>query len=98
MIATVLAEGQHQRVTAAWMNLACGQQRHTRGVSPGALPQATVSGGLRPNRFSVQTGLPGRALLAVEVLIHIVRASCTPVCAVHLWVAGTRPHWDRSII
>ncbi len=51
MITSVLAEGQHQRVTVAQMNMACGQQRHTRGASPGALPQATVSGGLRPNRF-----------------------------------------------
>ncbi len=46
-----VAEGQHQRVAAARMNMAFGQQRHTRGVSPGALPQATVIGGLRPNRF-----------------------------------------------
>ena len=51
MIATVLAEGQHQRVTVARMNMAFGQKRHTRGASPGALPQATVIGGLRPNRF-----------------------------------------------
>ena len=51
MIATVLAEGQHQRVTVAQMNMAFGQQGHARGASPGALPQATVSGGLRPNRF-----------------------------------------------
>ncbi len=39
MIATVLAEGQHQRVTSAWMNMAFGQQRHARrlpwGVAPG---------------------------------------------------------------
>ncbi len=51
MIATVLAEGQHQRVTVAQVNMAFSQKRHVRGVSPGALPQATVSGGLRPNRF-----------------------------------------------
>ncbi len=51
MIATVLAEGQHQRVTVAQMNMAFGQKRHARGASPGALPQATVGGGLRPNRF-----------------------------------------------
>ena len=51
MIATVLAEGQYQRVALARMNMAFGQQRRTRGVSPGALPQATVIGGLRPNRF-----------------------------------------------
>ncbi len=30
MIATVLAEGQHQHVTAARMNMAFGQQRHAR--------------------------------------------------------------------
>ncbi len=51
MIATVLAEGQHQRVTAARMNMACGQKRQARGAIPGALPQATVIGGLRPNRI-----------------------------------------------
>ncbi len=47
------------------MNMAFSQQRHTRGASPGALPQATVIGGLWPNRFSVQTGLPDRVLLTV---------------------------------
>ncbi len=51
MITTVLAEGQHQRVTATQMNMAFGQTRHARGASPGALPQATVIRGLRPNRF-----------------------------------------------
>ncbi len=51
MIATVLAEGDHQRVTVAWMNMAFGQERHAHRASPGALPQATVIGGLRPNRF-----------------------------------------------
>ncbi len=51
MITTVLAEGQHQRATAAQMNMAFGQKRHARGASPGASPQATVIGGLRPNRF-----------------------------------------------
>ncbi len=39
MIATVLAEGQHQRVTAVRMNMAFGQKRHARrqpwGVAPG---------------------------------------------------------------
>ena len=89
MIATVLAEGQHQRVTAARMNMAFGQKRHTRSASPGASPQATVIGGLRPNRFSVQTGLPDRVLLAVEVLIRIVRASAIPVYTVHFSIAGT---------
>ncbi len=52
MIATVLAEGHHQRATAARMNRAFGQKRLARGASPGALPQATVSGGLRSNRIS----------------------------------------------
>ena len=51
MTETVLAEGQHHRIAAARMNMAFGQQRHTRGASPGALPQATVIRGLRPNRF-----------------------------------------------
>ncbi len=51
MTETVLAEGQHHRIAAARMNMAVGQQRHARGASPGALPQATVSGGLRPNRL-----------------------------------------------
>ena len=35
----------------ARMNMAFGQKRHARGASPGVLPQATVIGGLRPNRF-----------------------------------------------
>ena len=39
MITTVLAEGQHQRVTAARMNMAFGQKGHARrqpwGVAPG---------------------------------------------------------------
>ena len=39
MTATVLAEGQHQRVTAARMNMAFGQKGHARrqpwGVAPG---------------------------------------------------------------
>ncbi len=34
MIATVLAEGQHQRVTPARMNMAFGQQRQTRSAGP----------------------------------------------------------------
>jgi hypothetical protein len=38
---------------------ACG------GASPGALPQATVIGGLRPNRIIVQTGPPDSVLFAV---------------------------------
>ncbi len=52
MTETVLAEGQPHRIAAARMNMAFGQKRHTRGARPGALPQATVIEGLRPNRFS----------------------------------------------
>ncbi len=52
MIATVLAEGQRQRVTSVRMNRAFGQKRLARGTSPETLPQATVIGGLRANRIS----------------------------------------------
>ena len=88
MTETVLAEGQHQRVTAARMNMAFGQKirarRRSWGVAPGY-------GDRRPsaNRFSVPTGLPDRVLLAVEVLIRIVRASAIPVYTVHFSIAGT---------
>ncbi len=51
MAATALAEGRLQRVASARMNKALGQKRHARGASPRALPQATVSGGLRPHRI-----------------------------------------------
>ncbi len=51
MIGTVLTEGQHQRVTAARMNMAFGQKRHARGASPEALLQATVIGGIYDSRW-----------------------------------------------
>ncbi len=52
MTGTMLAEGHHQRVTSARMNMACGQQRLARCTRPGALPQARVIGDLWPNRIS----------------------------------------------
>ncbi len=52
MTGSVLAEGQHQRVTSARMDRAFAQKRHARSASPGALPRTTVIGDLRPNGIS----------------------------------------------
>ncbi len=66
MIATVLAEGQHQRITSARMNMAFGQKIRARRQSWDVAPGY---GDRRPsaNRFSVQTGLPDRAHPAIAV-------------------------------
>ncbi len=56
------------------MNMAFGQKRLARGASPGALPQATVSGGLRPNSISGASALK-RAAAEAAVVSEIDRAN-----------------------